>query len=257
MSGLVSTFTRKRGSAHQRNVALGLIPGEYPVFKFGRTSNADNGVDTDIWSGANVAPAPASPTWVAPTQARVHALVSTDGGDTMNVTVWGLTDWDTAETSEVVTLDGTNPVNTSSSYVIIHRMQASSANAGHVTATAATDGTVTAHLEPGAARTQMAIYGVPSTQTLIITDVGASMHKATNVDMDLIFRIAPDPETDETFFIDFVEGGFAQSGTSFLVWSPFIPLTISGPTIIKMTANADTNDTRVSGFFGGKLVDNA
>ena len=80
------------------------------VYKFGQATDCDAGVDTDIWSRANSTDAES--TWVAPTQARTHQITSTstsdtsDGAGARTIRIYGLTDWDTAEVSEDITMDG-------------------------------------------------------------------------------------------------------------------------------------------------------
>ncbi len=155
------------------NIALGNVIGVTSIDKFGRTTNADTGIITDIWDRANVTHN--QPIWVAPTQARIHNIVSSNGGDDGNpagagartIRVFGLTDWDTKEVSEDIVLNGVGAIATQNSYVIIHRMfvltkGATNVNIGFITATAAVDGTVTAQINPSQGQTQKAILGIPA-----------------------------------------------------------------------------------------------
>jgi len=171
-------------------VARGLVTGQSSVNKFGAAPDGIQTSATDVWSLANSTPT--QQIWLAPTAARIHAIVSTsanDDGDPVGtgartIRIYGLQTWDTAETSEVVTLNGTGAVNTANSYVIIHRMKvltmgASGPNVGTISATAATDNTVTAVILPGDGQTEMAIYGVPSVQDFYLTRWSGAIGKST------------------------------------------------------------------------------
>jgi len=157
-----------------------------PILKFGRNPDVDAGTE-DIWSGGGV--------WVKPTAARVHALVSSSANDdgspagtgAQTVVVIGL-DASYNLQQETVVMNGTTPVNTAGSYVMIHRMYVDAVGsdgtvAGTITATAATDNTVTAQITPGFNQTLMAIYQVPAGYTGRITrwyaGVGGSVSAAT------------------------------------------------------------------------------
>ena len=152
--------------------------------------------------------------WVAPTQARIHNITSSDtaddgtpegaGAGAQAVRISGLVDWDTAEVSEDVILNGTANVATSNSYVIIHRMKiipvgsTYNNNAGIITATAQTDGSVTAQINIGNGQTEMAIYGIPSVQTAYMTSFDVNAHNTGNpstvveTDYDLVINERPD-----------------------------------------------------------------
>jgi hypothetical protein len=144
-------------------IARGNVPGISVVNKISRNIEVDSGVTADAWDGGHtVASGGVSLVWVAPTQARVHQLVSSstaDDGDPVGngartVKVWYLPDWDTPETSITVTMDGTTNV-ALPSLVIINRMQvvtkgaASGPNAGIIKATADTDGTISSQIRVG------------------------------------------------------------------------------------------------------------
>jgi hypothetical protein len=153
-------------------LSKGNISGHSKVNKFGRTTNCDSGVPTDIHDGANSTDDVAI--WVAPTQARIHNIVSTSVADdsagvgAKTIQVYGLTAWDALEVSETIIMDGTTDVPTNNLYVIIHRMKvltcgATAINVGVITATATpTDATVTAQINALEGQTQMALYGIPS-----------------------------------------------------------------------------------------------
>jgi hypothetical protein len=245
------------------SAASGNEPNKSVTHKYGRNVDVDTAAREDIWDGGG--------TWVAPTQARIHAIVSTSDVDgktgspasagARTLRVYGLTDWDTDEVSEDITLDGTTAVNTTNSYVIIHRMKvltmgASGPNVGTITATAATDGTVTAQISIGAGQTLMCVYGVPSTKIVYLFNHYGSVHKKTSASIDLLLMINEDPTAE-------LVGGFltknvigpATAGASFAEYTHLSPSKYLGPLIIKLSANTSANDTDVSGGFDMVLID--
>ena len=133
-----------------------------PILKFGRNADIDAGTE-DVWDGGGV--------WVAPTTARTHAIKSSAAADAAagrglrTIKVIGL-DSTYSLQEETVTLNGTTNVNTANTYTMIHRMYGLTSgtgyvNAGNITATAATDNTVTAQISTGEGQTLMAIYQIP------------------------------------------------------------------------------------------------
>jgi hypothetical protein len=231
--------------------------------KFGRTTNAASGTLTDIWDGADTATN--QPIWLAPTAARTHALVSTQAADAAagtganTVRVQGLKTWSSAETAEVVTLNGTTPVNTANSYVIIHRMKlltwgSGGTNAGVITATAATDSTITAMILAGEGQTQMAIYGVPSGKSLYMSQYYGSVNKnVKTAGVDIQVRLNPSPDVLTTGFLVKHTKGLVSEGTgdNNHLFDPYWK--IEGPAIVKVQCTSDTASTVVDGGFDGYI----
>ena len=247
-------------------VPAGRMIGFGVVNKFGHAHAGIQTTITDIWDRADATPT--QQTWVAPTQARVHTIVSTSdldqpgsgGGATMKV--FGLTDWDTKEASETVTLDGTGIVTTANSYVIIHRMRivtkgATNVNVGTITATAVTDATVTAQIGVGNGQTLMAIYGIPSVQCAYVTRYYGSVNKAQGAAaaIEFEFMVNPTPKTELLNYLVKNTRGVQSTGNSdsTWVWSPYYK--IDGPAILKIRGTASAADIDGSAGFDLILVD--
>lgn len=263
------------GYSDPLSIAKGDVPGQVGVNKFGRAPTGVQTTATDIWDRATAAPLQSI--WIAPTQARVHAIVSgsdndSDSGGTnpqsdgaRTIRVYGLTDWDTAEVEEDIIMDGTNAVNTTNSYVIIHRMKvltkgnnAGGPNVGAITATAATDGTVTAQMNDAEGQTQMAIYGIPSTQTAYVTQYYASINKASGAaaTINVALKVNPEPDSELINFLVKHTIGVQSTGNSHFA-HPFNPrLKIAGPAIIKVQGVASSSDAECSAGFDLILIDN-
>jgi hypothetical protein len=249
------------------SISRGIVPGVSHVNKYGRATNADNGVATDVWDHATQS------IWLAPTAARIHSIASANDNDgktgapassgARTLRIWGLKTWDTAETSEDITLDGTTGVNTANSYVIIHRMAvltsgASGPNIGLITATAATDGTITAQIAATNGQTLMAIYGVPSTQTAYLTAFYALVGRVSpsGVDVDVSLLYSFDVENQPAAFLLKFPAALERDGLPYLNHH-FIPYyKFEGPGILKLQVNANANDTYTDGGFGLILVNN-
>jgi len=254
------------------DLSAGRFGGFAPVTKFGHAPDGIQTTSSDIWDRCDSTPT--QQIWLAPTAARIHAIVSSSDSDgktgapssvgARTVSVFGLTSWSTSETSETVTLDGTTSVNTVNSYVTINRMRvitagSSGPNVGTITATAATDTTITAAILPDNGSTQMAIYGWPSTQKLYITYLTASMMKASGTAADVRLRLLynQSPDVITTFFVQVdTPIGLTSAGSSNgLV--PYLPyLVLNGPGIIKINAIASAADIDVTARFSAILVDN-
>jgi hypothetical protein len=250
-------------------VAMGNIPGMAPVGKYGQSTNVDSGVVTDIWDGANATDT--LTIWVAPTTARIHNIASTSTSDiavtgvgARTIRIYGLTSWSTAEVSEDINMNGTTNVPTVNSYVIIHRMKvltkgATDVNVGKITATAVTDGTVTAQINASEGQTQMAIYGWPSIQDAYITQVYGSILRATlgtaEAQADVRYLVNPEPDVELlNFQIKHPTMSGSRANSPFN--QPFNPyVKIEGPAIIKMQAIGSAANLAVAGGFGMVLVD--
>jgi hypothetical protein len=248
--------------------------GQSSVNKYGLARDGIQTTSTDIWDRADSTPT--QQIWIAPTTARIHAIQSGNtaddgtpegaGAGAQAVRIYGLTSWSTAEVSEDVILNGTTPVNTVNSYVIIHRMKiipvgsTYNNNVGDITATAATDGTVTAQINSGQGQTNMAIYGVPSTQTAYMTQYTIGAHNTGNpttvMECDFEMLINEHPDLNLTDFINKHNKGLIVTGSSHVTheFKPY--LKIPGPAIIKFQAITTLADTEGSADFDLILVNN-
>lgn len=252
------------------DVARGLVSGITSENKFGRNIEVDSGVTADIWDGGHtVGSGGVSLIWVAPTAARTHTIASSDANDTSGgtgartVRIWGLTGWGVAEANEDVTMNTGSPPVTSNSYVIIHRMQvltkgATNVNIGTITATATTDSTITAQIRPSQGQTQMAIYGIPSTQTAYVGHFYGAANKAGGAAGLLDFQLSfnPEPDAELTNFLVKHTFGIQTVGTSALTNTYETYKTFAGPGILKVQAISGTNDMDVSAGFDFFLVTN-
>lgn len=268
---IVDSSGRLHTSDAMLGIARGNVAGMSSVNKFGRNIEVDSGTSADVWDGGKATNG-VSLIWVAPTQARIHNIVSSsasDDGDPAGVgartiRIYGLTDWDTKETSEDITLNGTTNVATSNSYVIIHRMRvltkgATSVNVGNISATAATDATVTAQILANEGQTQMAIYGIPSNQTAYLYSYYASMNKSGGALaglVDVSLRVNPEPDVELTNFLVRHTVGLQTVGTSAYNHEFKFPKPLAGPAILKAQVASGTNDMDVSAGFDLVLVDN-
>jgi hypothetical protein len=258
-------FLQVSAVGHEIEVPEGEVEGHYPVNKFGSTNNADQSTPTDVWDRST------QPIWLAPTAPRIHALASNNDNDgktaapnstgARTVQIFGLQTWDDPESSEIVTLDGTTPVNTLNSYVIIHRMKvvtfgSGGPNIGTITATAADDATVTAQIVPLEGQTSMAIYGVPSTQSLYLASWYSAVDRDSPAGAKVKVRLlwAEDVENQPTVFTNKMR--LSMSIADPPNQHPFLPHNgFSGPGILKVQVTADSNDTICDGGFDGYVVD--
>ncbi len=213
------------------DVSRGVGPtGWIGQHRFGRNSDVD--AAEDIWSYGG--------DWVAPTAARIHAIVSDSGNDTSagtgarTVQVSGL-NGSYAITTETVTMNGATPVNTANSYVIIHHMLVLTAgsggtNAGNITATAATDSTVSAYMVAGYAHTHLGIYQIPAGYTgyLFQWETSAQNTNANSI-ADLAFFIKP---FGGIFYIE-SEVGLCVSGGSEHTHDWIFPIVVTEKTTLK------------------------
>ena len=250
------------------DVARGLVQGFKVVNKFGNAPNGVQTTTTDIWTRSDAAAT--QQIWLAPTQQRIHAIVSSAAADAVggtgakSVTISGLIDWNTKEITETVTLTGQTPVNTVNPYVIIHRMVANAqatttiigVNAGLITATAATNSTITAEIVAAKGQTQMAIYGIPSTQdfymtnfTFRVADTGATVWVRGGI------VVNSNPHEQTVGFVNKEVFGAVVVGSSAITNDYSVHYKISGPAIIKVQAIASAADKDSSATFSGILVD--
>lgn len=265
---MISNISQNRTKDFAIEAARGLISGVSIVNKFGYAPDGIQTTATDIWSRANATPT--QQIWLAPTAARIHAIVSTSVNDDGNpvgtgartLRIYGLKTWDLAETSEDITLDGTTPVNTVNSYVIIHRMKVltcgGNLNLGTITATAATDSTVTAQIEIGNGQTEMAIYGVPSTQSFYMTRWGVGIDKSSAAVVTAKFQIRANetPNIQTTCYLRKNDMSVQSNGSSSKDKYFNSPMKFAGPCIIKIQAIGSAADIEGQSGFDGYLINN-
>lgn len=256
--------------AYQRAaIALGELDGVSGENKFGRAPDGVQTTPTDIWDRADAATT--QQIWVAPTQARPFTMESDSADDDVagvgakTVEVFGLRDWDTAEFSEVVPLDGMTPVALANEYVTIHRMNVltcggTSINVGTIKVTAGTDGSITAAILPGIGNTRMAIYSWPSTQTALLgsyyAGLNASAGPATSANVTLEYNSQPDVHELDACFREVHTLPITKDGTSYFRHPFDPPKPLPGPGILKVQCVGSVVNLDVSAGADLVTVDN-
>jgi hypothetical protein len=248
-------------------IMLGWIPTIKAEQKYGRAPAGVQVTRTSIWDRADATPT--QQLWVAPTAARVHSIVSSSTSDDLvgvgaqKVKIWGLTSWTQAahETTEVVDMDGTTPVNTANSYVIIHRIrviQAGSSkwNVGTITATAATDATITAAVQPTLGSTEMAIMGVPQGWRFMVNDWHCEIDKSGGGAATIDFQMEDWDYADASNPVINIRDklGLQSTGTSAHDKHYQYPLRFTGPCILHVAGIASTADVEGESGFNGIFV---
>ena len=240
------------------DVASDLYENISKVNKFGESLKCDSGAKTDIWDGADGSTS--TIIWMPPTQARTHVIASTSGNDAASGTgmqtmqVYGLVDWDTKESSEIVSVG-----DTTSAYVIIHRIKgltfgSGGTNAGIITATASTDATVTAAVQAGIGQTLMAIYGIPSTQKFQLEYLRSDILKSVlSVVADGVISVKENADLSTSGWI--IKERFQFQSSDPLKRPYPIPKTFNGPCIIKFQVTTGTNNCQVTCGFDGYVID--
>ncbi len=250
------------GGNYLIDVARGDVQGVSAINKFGRNDDIDTGsVPETVWSHGGV--------WVPPTAARTHAIVSSDVADAAagtgarTIRIFGL-DSAWAEQTEDITMNGTTPVNTASTYTRIFRMYVLTSgsgekNAGTITATAATDGTVTAEIPVGESQTQMAVWTVPAGKTIYMVAGFISLHRPGStadsmVDSNLYGTFGLDTATPTRRLLQSL--GMSTRGTSMVNYQWNLPKTITGPCDLEIVVTYVTdNNMKVSAGFDGIYED--
>lgn len=165
----------------------------------------------DVWNNGG--------TEVYLTSAEQMNIASSDGADKGTPTagtgartlrIFGL-DANYDQIDEVVTLDGTNNVLTANSYLRVHRMIVTSAgsggqNAGNITATAASAGSIHANIAIGDNQTLKSQYTVPNGYYMLANEFFASCAKNDQAE----FRVEVRP-LNEVFQVKFIFQLFQQA----------------------------------------------
>jgi len=250
------------GSLPHHDLMAGHITGIRGVNKFGRAPNGVQITTTDIWDLADATPTQS--VYVAPTQARIHNIVSSSTSDDGNplgagartIRIYGLTSWTAKEVTEDIIMNGQTNVPTVNAYVFIYRMQVltwggTSINVGTIKATAVTDTSISAVILPLQGQTQMAIYAFSSLEIARLVSFYSSINKGGGgtVGSNAILLINDTPQVDELRFKVKHTAGMITPGTSHFqhFFEPYF--SIQGPAIIKVAHIATAADLDSSAGF--------
>jgi len=251
------------------DAAMGVLSGLESYNKFGHAPNGLQQTITDMWERANSTPT--QQIWLAPTAARIHTLQSnsvndtTGGTGTNEVKVSYLPDWNSKEVTELVIGNLNAGIAMQNAAVIINRMEAFAqasttdvgVNAGIITATAATDGTVTALIGAGEGQTQQAIIGIPSIMEAYIyrwqVQINKAIGAATSASFDI--RVNTRPHINTIAFT--VKDNLAVQSTGRSSSEKYYGLKkkFTGPCIIKIQGTASADDVDANSDFDLILKD--
>lgn len=218
------------------------------IRKFGRSDSLAADTAEDVWSSGGIKELPY-------TAGQTMSVVSTSAADTSAgtgaqfVQISGL-DTDYNLLSEVIVMNGTTPVVSSSSFITINRMRvvtsgSGQTNAGTITATGSTTSNVNATIEIGESITEQSHFTVPAGYTLFTLDVRFSVYRNTGG------NATRGAEIDQYAFVPSINTQYqtirigASSG-SVASFSPRLVANTPEKTTLWYRANADTNGTVVT-----------
>jgi len=243
-----------RSTDFHAEVALGLRQGAQTWNKFGHNDDIDTGTEIIAsWGG----------TYQFITSGETIDIVSTstaddDGGTGVNsIVVYGVDEnWD--EQTEVVTMNGTTTVTTSSQWIGINRVAvflsgSGQTNAGDINVTATTSGYQMAQMPLGDGVTQQMIFFTPQNHVFLAEWLHFNAIKTSGGGNPEIiikgFVYSAVNNTKQEVY----RGKMDTQRTNDLDVSPPVPFPISEKSIFWCEATTNTSNTQVSGRFSGEL----
>lgn len=242
-------------------IPSGNVTGKTSVNKFGRSTDVDSGIDTDIWDAANATDN--DTTWNAPTGATVATIVSNDTDDdgdpagtgARTVKIVGL-DANYDEQEETVTMDGTTGVDTTNTFIRVFRMivvTSGSLTANEGTITCTIQGQVTAQIQPNAGQTLMAIYTIPNNTSGFMTGYYGALNRGggASARADIVVLASP-PSASWT---EKHRVAVSDTGSSYFQHSfkPYVKF--EEKTDLRIKANGSANNLDVTAGFDLILVE--
>ena len=241
---------------YKHEVALGIIEGSSLWNKFGYNVDVDTATSPEIVASFGGS---FSPVVTETTISLVSSSAADDSGGTgcNSVVIYGLNaDWE--EVVELVTLDGTTPVTTTSTWVGINRLAmyicgTGQVNAGTITATAVTGGRTMAVMPLAEGVTQQCLFYVAQGHTFVMEYLllGAGRNASNNPYV-----------TFKVYVYSAISNGIQEVfrktlDTEVEVYAdiePSLPFPITEKTVIWVEVSTDQNNTEATCRFSGILV---
>lgn len=243
-----------RPTNYNSEVALGRRQGHSLWNKFGYNNDLDVGTEVVASFGGTFTPL---------TTATTLTIVSTstdddDGGTGVNsIVVYGI-DANRDEQIEVVTMNGTTNVVTTSTWLGINRIAmflcgTGQVNAGTITITATTGGSTMAQMPAGGGVTQQCIFYVPQKHQFITEwlRINTLKQAAQNPKVTVKFWVYSPVNNgkQEVYKVD-----IDTSVTNDVSENPQLPFPITEKSVVWLEATTDKADTIVNARFSGILV---
>lgn len=254
----LTRFKVSAGSVHTtehfHDVALGIVPGATTWNKFGY--NAD--VDTAATEVVACFGGTFSPLTTASTLSIVSDDVADDSAGTgaQSVFITGI-DANRDIQTELVTMDGTTPVVTTTTWLGINRMViyvagSSAYNVGNITATAVTGGAVQAKIPATEGTTQQCIFFVPNNYDFIADYIVLNILRLASQDPKVTIKgivFAALSNARYEVFRNQIDTGVENT----VQITPSQPFPIGENQVFWLEATTDKDNTEVSARFSGIL----
>lgn len=216
------------------------------VHKFGKNPNIDTAtVPQDVWDGVVAYPFPAAA--AAGTIVSGSADDAAEGTGARTVQIYGLVAGFLRQT-EVITLDGTTPVDLANNYLRIFRAKVLTAGSGETNAgalTIAVGGTTVAQILAGEGQTLMAIFTTAAGESMRLVSWFASIVGKTAGKAEVVLQMRTDGGAWQTKMVVQITDAF---GLNYTFPVPFI---VPPKTDIRVrVTDVAANDTEVSATFG-------
>lgn len=246
-----------RGSDYHSEVSLGLRQGVTSWNKFGYNDDIDDTGDEEIiasWGGV----------FEFITVGETIDISSTSVNDTLlgtgaqKIVITGI-DEDWNEQVEVVDMNGTTTVTTSSQWIGINRIAIFKSgtglkNAGTINIKANTSTYTMAQMPTGNSTTQQCLFYVPADHNFLTQWIHFNSIKISGGggQPEVTFKIHVYSDVSTSVY-EIFRNSLDVADTGTLTISPPIPFLVSEKSIIWLTAESDTNNTAVRGRFSGEL----
>jgi hypothetical protein len=240
-------------------VARGTEAGYTLWNKFGYNTDIDTAAGETIWSVGGMFQPLSSGETVDVVSSDAN---DTNGGTGVNSVVLYGVDENWLSQTEVVTMNGTTPVTTTSQWLGINRVAvflsgSGQTNAGAITVTASTAATVQAEMPAGGAVTQQCIFFVPADTNFVAEWLWVNAVKTSgggNPELTITMNVysAVNNTKQEVF-----RGTIDTAVGNFMDINPRLPFPIGEKSCVTLEGVTTTNNTQAKARFSGILIQDA